>query len=419
MIKEMMPRFLVGQELMHKLLVLPDYNKGIRQADASVRLLELDKIYRLHIPSMMSAEIYTRIYTAVRMSLDKKESRLMAKQQNFNHQGMATGKYYGVIGGSDSFAIIGPSGVGKSSAVARSIELIDGDSILRFDMPLATIIPCLTVQCPFDASSKGLLLEILRAVDERLGTDYYLRSRRTSVTTDTLIGMVSQVGCNHIGLLVIDEIQVIVERKAKNKNGLQLINLLTQLINNSGISICMVGTPECIPFFENTFKLARRSLGLMYSACPFNEYFRNFCVQLFQYQYTIAKTELSPAILNWLYIHSQGVVSLVVSIFHDAQEIAILKGTEQIDINVLNEAFDKRMTMMHSFINLIKIKTVKAKKEKMDLFESEDIGAVVNSSDLQQIEKISIEEIVARAKSEKLEVVQILAGYISIEKVVL
>ncbi len=36
----------------------------------------------------------------------------------------------------------------------------------------------------------------------------------------------------------------------------------TKLINNSGISICMVGTPESAVFFEQAMQLARRSLGL-------------------------------------------------------------------------------------------------------------------------------------------------------------
>ena len=55
-----------------------------------------------------------------------------------------------------------------------------------------------------------------------------------------LIGSVSQVALNHIGLLIVDEIQNVVN----NKNGKSLMGMLTQLINNSGISICMVGTPE-------------------------------------------------------------------------------------------------------------------------------------------------------------------------------
>ena len=61
-----------------------------------------------------------------------------------------------------------------------------------------------------------------------------------------LIGNVSQVALNHIGILIVDEIQNVVN----SKHGKTLVKMLTQLINNSGISICMVGTPICKDFFE-------------------------------------------------------------------------------------------------------------------------------------------------------------------------
>lgn len=68
-----------------------------------------------------------------------------------------------------------------------------------------------------------------------MDTTYYKTALRARATTDMLIGSVSQVCLNHIGLLVVDEIQNVVN----SKNGKQLIGSLTQLINSSGISIGM------------------------------------------------------------------------------------------------------------------------------------------------------------------------------------
>ena len=48
--------------------------------------------------------------------------------------------------------------------------------------------------------------------------------------------LAAKVALNHIGLLVVDEIQHVVN----HKNGKTLVDCLTQLINNSGISIAMV-----------------------------------------------------------------------------------------------------------------------------------------------------------------------------------
>ena len=75
------------------------------------------------------------------------------------------------------------------------------------------------MQCPFDSSVKGLLLEVLRKVDEVLDSKYYQNALRARATTDMLIGSVSQVALNHIGMLVVDEIQNV----ANSKNGKSLI----------------------------------------------------------------------------------------------------------------------------------------------------------------------------------------------------
>lgn len=48
----------------------------------------------------------------------------------------------------------------------------------------------------------------------------------------------------------------------------RFLGVLTQLINNRGILICTVGTPESAVFFLQAMQLARRSLGLQYDvAC--------------------------------------------------------------------------------------------------------------------------------------------------------
>ena len=194
------------------------------------------------------------------------------------------------------------------------------------------IVPRICVQCPFDSSVKGLLLEVLRKVDEAIDSNYYQNALRARATTDMLIGSVSQVALNHIGLLVVDEIQNV----CNSKNGKSLVGVLTQLINNSGISICMVGTPESAVFFEQAMQLACRSLGLQYDVMGYGEGFKTFCKVLFSYQYVKQRTEMNDAIVNWLYEHTAGNISVVVSLIHDAQEIAILSGKEVLNLELLN-----------------------------------------------------------------------------------
>lgn len=237
--------------------------------------------------------------------------------------------------------------------------------MIEIQNPSVRIIPCLVVQCPFDESVKSMLLEILRKSDELLETNYYSSALKARATTDVLIGIVSQVALRHIGLLVIDEIQNCVTAKS----GKNLVAMLTQLINSSGISICLVGTPETLSLFESAFQLARRSLGLQYNSLNNDEFFSGFCKLLFKYQYVQKKAEITEQIVDWLYEHSGGVTSIVVSLIHDAQEIAILTGYEILDISMLNLAYEKRMQLLHDYIRpaaTVKNTTTKSKKKSIE-----------------------------------------------------
>lgn len=403
---ELLPEMKAGDALISALSVLPEYDENIRSQNEALRLIALSDLYKIYIPSPMTIEIYSKLYLALLRSLQKKMTKTAIIQQNQNYKAIQHQEYTGIIGGSDSFTIIGNSGIGKSSAVSRSISLLQTSGIIETEKPYAKIIPCIVVQCPFDSSVKGLLLEILRMVDETLGSDYYKNALKIRVTTDMLIGSVSQVAINHIGLLVVDEIQNVVN----SKHGKSLIGMLTQLINNSGISICMVGTPESSPFFEQAMQLARRSLGLQYQSLEFDQYFYDFCYTLFSYQYTKKKAEISNAIIEWLYEHSGGIVSIVVSLIHDAQEIAILNGKEVLNIETLNEAYKRRLSMLHSYI----APTIRQRKQTATK-KKPTAAAKAEYSDI--TDNFSIARLAAIAKANSSDVVELLKAHIAIEEV--
>lgn len=405
-ILKLLPEMKAGDALISELTVLPLYDENIRYKNDAIRLIALSDLYRIYIPSPMTTEIYSKLYLALLRSLQKKMTKKAVMQLNQNHKAIQQQEYTGIMGGSDSFTIIGNSGIGKSSAISRSINLLTAGGIIVTEKPYTKIIPCLVVQCPFDSSVKGLLLEILRKVDEVLGSDYYKNALKIRVTTDMLIGSVSQVAINHIGLLVVDEIQNVVN----SKNGKSLVGMLTQLINNSGISICMVGTPESSLFFEQAMQLARRSLGLQYQSLECDRYFYDFCCTLFSYQYTKHKAEITDAIINWLYEHSGGIVSVVVSLIHDAQEIAILNGKEILSIETLNEAYKKRLSMLHSYI----APTIKHGKQTATKKKAKPELPILQ---IDIPDDFSIAELATTAKSDKSDIIILLKAHITIEEV--
>ena len=404
-----LPKMLSGNELSDAMSILPEYDADIRKENQAIRLVALSELYRVYVPSQMSMEIYNKLYLALLRSLQKKGTNMAIQQQNENFKAIRHQEYNGIIGGSDSFTIIGTSGIGKSSAINMAISLITENRIIETEKPYSKIVPCIVIQCPFDSSVKGLLLEILRKIDSILGCNFYENALKTKAAIDTLIGSVSQVALNHIGLLIVDEIQNVVN----SKNGKNLVGALTQLINNSGISICMVGTPESTVFFEQAMQLARRSLGLKYDVMAYDDYFKEFCRVVFSYQYVQNKTEITDAIMEWLYEHSAGVISVVVSLIHDAQEVAILNGKEVLSLETLNEAYQQRLSMLHDYIQpqIIHKNQASRTKKKKQIPAASEINVNENGNN------ISISELVTKAKENQLDVVEVLKNHFSITEV--
>ena len=391
-LRSYMPPMLTGSKLDEALRIKPKYNELIRRATEAERLIALQDLYSVYIPTDMSREVYSKLYLALLRSMSKKQSLTAIRQFSENQKIIKGKEFSSIIGGSDSFTIIGDSGIGKSATVSRVIDMISGQRVI--DLPNSMrIIPCVQVQTPADCSVKGLLFEVLRKVDEILDTRYHYNATRVGSTTDMLIGSVSTVALNHIGLLVVDEIQNVVN----SKNGAVVVGMLTQLINNAGISICMVGTPKSALFFSQEMMLARRSLGLSYGPFSYDDTFTGFCEELFQYQYVQQKASLDEGMLQWLYNHSHGNASIVVSLIHDAQEIAILDGTEELNIASLEKAYKSRLAMLHDYLYQEPIQTRKPSAGKRGC----DIRAATENR-----EQGIITEIITRAKRLQKDIVE-------------
>lgn len=392
-----MPAMLMGKELEDAMLSLPPYDPGICNADAAARIMALNDMAEIYVPSQMSFEIYSKIYLAMLQSFKKKQTVDAVKQGNQNHRRLLGLSCSSVLGGSDSFSIIGPSGIGKSTALAKSIALSGGGRMIETDSPYARIIPCVNIQCPHDCSVKGLLLAVLSQVDIAAGTRYRELAVKNRASIDSLIGTVSQVALNNILLIVIDECQNI----CRNRNGVNLVAAMTQLINSSGVSVCMVGLPETELFFRQEMQLARRSVGLSYSALPCTGYFVRFCETLFSYQYVAHPSRLTPDLVELLYECAGGIIAIVVSMVMEAQQIAILSGKEELSKETLLLAYQERLKNVQDFVQV----TVR-RHQTSPLMDSNVLAAGGEPSATEPDAVIS--EITGRARADGSDAVELL-----------
>ena len=125
-----LPPMLSGQKLIEALEVLPEYRPDIINADVPTRLMALSNLYQIYVPSQMSLEVYSKLYLSLLRSLQKKGTKLAVQQRYENNKAIQQQSYSGILGGSDSYTIIGVSGIGKSSAISRAISLITENRII-------------------------------------------------------------------------------------------------------------------------------------------------------------------------------------------------------------------------------------------------------------------------------------------------
>lgn len=399
---EMLPKMLFGDELKAALEVLPEYNEAFRELDAGARLLKLPDIYRIFIPNDMAYEIYHRLYSMVSVSMQRKGTAESVRLLNAAQRGNG---YKGVATGMTSATCIGVSGIGKTSCLQAASGLCGGT--IETNLPYRKLVPVLEVSCPFNCSFRSLCSQILAKLDECLGTDYYQKSLKRSINAEQVMQMVCNLANIHIGVLIIDEIQMIIE----NKSGTQLYRMILQLVNSSNICVLMCGTPECVSFFEQNPQMARRMAGLQYGPMMYDVHFKEFCQIVFSYQYTKNKTELSDGIMEWLYEHSGAIPGTVTALIYSAQEISILNGREKLDIAALNDAYDKRMKMLHPYISpnikMDKKYAAQPKQPSKAMEKAIPIDAV----------QINIESLIVSAKKKGEDIVEVLDRHIPVMEV--
>lgn len=232
------------------------------------------------------------------------------------------------------FAIIGASGVGKSTMVEGILGLYPqvivhtGYNGTPFDQQQLV---WLKLDCPWDGSLKGLCLNFFDAIDQILGTRYidqYGKGRTVDALLPIMARLAAALG---LGVLVIDEIQRLNE--AYSGGAQKMLNFFVQLTNTIGVPVVLVGTFKAFSLFTSDFAMARRSAGqgdIIISNLQFDELWDHFLSKLWKYQWTSKPQCLSPQLSKAMYEESQGIVDIAVKLYMLAQWSVIGEESEQL-----------------------------------------------------------------------------------------
>lgn len=351
---EALPPMLSQQELLSKICSLPEVHPEYRELPPEQRLELTARVLDVFLPMHYAPDIYSSIYNGIKRSFSSQNSLAAVRQINaiYAARNGFTEPVPVLSSQTTGFSVLGVPGIGKTTTVSRILDLIP-KYITHTEyngVPfIETQINHIHVQCPGDCSIKSLCCYILSEIDFTLRefAKVNVFPERYNSTIDSLILKISQLCLTyHIGVIVIDEIQNIIPRTKKKADDLlplaqQFINSLVHLMNNTGVCIVLVGTPEAEEYFEKKAHLFRRTRGERLDALNYGKAYNTLLNCLWEYQYTKKETSLTESISKLIYELSGGIPALMSQILMYAQQEAILSGREIVDEQTLLAAAKK------------------------------------------------------------------------------
>ena len=255
-----------------------------------------------------------------------------------------------------SAALIGCAGVGKTYSVTHLLSRMYGPPVnhrlYQGETMQKTQMVWLKVECPSEATPRGLCLLFFRAVDETLGTRYEARyGGSRSTTSDYIPGMKAICNDHALGLLVIDEIQNLGIKAGRRD---EMFSFLVQIINEFKVPILMVGTFAALGVLTDAFRAARRATGLSNPLwermLEDSEEWHMFMDTLWRYQYVQNSVPLTDELRHQFYYETQGVTDLTVRLFGLVQKHAINEEVERITIENIRAVADKALVLNREFL---------------------------------------------------------------------
>ena len=226
-------------------------------------------------------------------------------------------------------ALVGLAGTGKSTCNEIITSIYPRAILHSFKSGHRYLeIPILQMSAVDISDTKSFFIHLAGLIDRYVGhgnvyKSIMIKRRDISKMLDFFNELTQQF---HIGMIIIDEVQMIVNRT-------NLFEHLLSLTNICHVSICLIGTEESMPSLQTKTWFKRRfgELGMITADFGMQEDFVMTSVlnQIWRYQWTYSFTQEDgpdKESIKLLVDASMGNIDLMTTLFIKAQRIAIKKG---------------------------------------------------------------------------------------------
>lgn len=373
---EALPEIMEPSDVARRILRLPAWHESQRQWSAIRRLHAVQTIANYIEPLPMHMDLEQRFSRMIRNGYMARNpiSAEWVKQIRAGYQGLewwTDDNQPPIIQSTAAgFAVVGTSGVGKSTAVKSVLGLypqVIFHSEYNSHPFNRTQLVWLHLECPYNGSIKGLCQNFFNAIDQILGTRYYQKFNRHAAH-QLLPSMAHIASFLGLGVLVIDEIQRISQFKSGGAE--QVLNFFVELANTIGVPVVLIGTFKALPLLTDQFAQARRSAGqgdMILSNMANDETWNHLIDKMWRYQWTNMPTELSDAIRKTLYEESQGIIDIAAKLYMLAQWSVIGQQNERLSPARFRAVAKESLRLVRPILDALKRRDMKALSEISDV----------------------------------------------------
>ncbi|WP_273130110.1 ATP-binding protein [Bacillus weihaiensis] len=390
---EALPVIFTEDDVLERFMVTPRITEQDKQSETNIRYHVLKRIKNFIQPLPIHFEVERKLSTLIRRGylarnpLDKsfleriRVLHELREDEEEAHRYIEERLNY-IRSTADSVAIIGISGIGKTTAIERLLSMypqVIKHQLYQGQFFNRTQIVWLKIDCPYDGSLATLCKSFFKAIDDLLGTHYLEKFGYFNRMTSTmLLYMTSLASLYGIGVLVIDEIQHLINSKNEQE---EMLNFFVTLSNTVGIPTVLIGTSKAQLLFKGNFRQARRAASdgsIIWDRMAENsEEWEFFLETLWKMQCLKEHSDLTEELKKAFYDECQGITSVAVNLFILAQERVLFDEAninEKITPQVLKKTAKEDMKIIQPMLNAIRKNNLKA------MYKYEDI--MINLDDL-------------------------------------
>ena len=350
------------------------FDKEFLEASPRLRLYEVDRLRQFWMPDREHVALEAQISMMLRSGYRNRNPADVGKWYELMaaaKQRMETPLEAGFPGGlpqareivqahATGMAIEGVSGVGKTTSVKRILSLypqVIVHSDERRRIPTAKQIVWLMITCPGDGGAVGLTRAIIRAFDAVLGENHldgYMKKRASAETMRA--AAVSRAHLHALGVLVIDEIQILNRSKSDNVEGIK--NFLLVLMNELQVPVVVIGSTGTATFLASDMQTGRRFSGGGYfrmERLTKGEELELFVRRIWgssllreHPKWSELPEDSRKAIVEAVWLMTAGVHDLVVKAFVLAQNHALSRGQEALTPQIFQAVYERDFRPLHA-----------------------------------------------------------------------